>query len=246
VTGELEQIVQRMIDAGEPEEHIAAVIQGYTPPEAPIGSIDRDRQYLADSAQTSAGDVLRSIPGALPELAAGAVLGGAGRLLTKLPVGRLAGAVGAGAKAGAQEIPFVGPPLRAGIKAAGEAWKASAPKAAPKVPAAVTAAAGPKPKLKAHEVAAQLRTHYGSEKAGRMLYGQARPGVKAADRTAAIKRLAPGESQLPDAAKRAIARELASSTPEEAFAYASKAPNARAEAHFGDLLRQVILQRSGR
>ena len=31
MTGELDQIVQRMIDAGEPEENIATVIQGYQP-----------------------------------------------------------------------------------------------------------------------------------------------------------------------------------------------------------------------
>ena len=88
-----------------------------------------------------------------------------------------------------------------------------------------------------------LRKEHGSAKAGQMLYGPARPGVKAVDRQAAIKRLAPGESELPQAARRAINREVDASTPEEAFAYAQRAPNPLAKEHFGHPLRRALLER---
>ena len=233
--GELDAIVQRMIEAGESEANIATVIQGYQPP--PLGSVSRDRQYLADSADVTAGDAARSLPGIGATVAGGMALAGAGRLLTKIPVKPLA-------KAGVAAVTS-GPRITA-AKEAFRAAQAAVPKAAPSIPAPVQAAAGPKPKLKANEVAGMLRQQHGSAKAGQMLYGPARPGVKAADRAAAIKRLAPGESQLPARAKAAMERELAASTPEEAFAYAAKAPNDLAKEHFGDLLRRIIVERSGR
>lgn len=43
-----------------------------------------------------------------------------------------------------------------------------------------------------------------------------------------------------------MAQEIAASTPAEAFAYATKAPNAPAQEHLGDLLRQIVLERSKR
>lgn len=69
------------------------------------------------------------------------------------------------------------------------------------------AVAGPtKLKLTAEQVAKALRDEYGSEKAGQMLYGKQHPGtIRPAERTAAIKRLAPGKSELPNQAKRSIA-----------------------------------------
>ncbi len=112
--------------------------------------------------------------------------------------------------------------------------------------------AAPKPKLSAPEVAAWLRQQHGSERASQMLYGKVQkksgPGSvvgSAAARKDAIKRLAPGESQLPEAAKRAMDAKLAGSTSPEAAAYAGKAPNALAEGYFGDLLRQALMARMG-
>ena len=102
-----------------------------------------------------------------------------------------------------------------------------------------------KPKLSAPEVAAMLRKEYGSEQAGRMLYGKGRGRdiLPPAERQAAIKRLAPGESTLPDAARKIIKQRLLEASPEEALAYAAKAPNTPAASHFGDLLKQALLAR---
>lgn len=107
----------------------------------------------------------------------------------------------------------------------------------------------PKPKLSAAQVAAELRKKYGSEKAGRMLFGKKSPGVNpasASDRQAAIKRLAPGESKLPDAAAEAIAQQMAGMSPEEAFKYAMRAPNSPAQQHIGQQLRAALIERMTR
>jgi hypothetical protein len=174
-----------------------------------------------------------------------------GRLLTKLPGKRMLSAGWEAAKGVGRNLPFVGRPLAAGVRGAVRGWQ----KAAPKVVAAETAApaaakttapvmgAMPKPKLNAQQVAEMLRKEHGSAKAGQMLYGPARPGVTAANRQAAIKRLAPGQSTLPDAAKRAIDKELAGSSAEEAFRYASRAPNAQAQSYMGEMLRKALLDR---
>lgn len=233
---DLQMIVQRMIDAGESEENIATVIQGYQPP--PSGPrADMDPLIHGKWADPSyQGESLGSVIGQV----GGMALGG---LASKLPWGRLLTTGTAAAKGGASKLPIVGPPVRAALKAGKEAWTASAPKAAP---ALKTAASGPKPKLSASEVASALRKEYGSAKAGQMLYGPARAGLKAADRQAAIKRLSGGPSQLPAAAKKAIDKELAASSASEAFDYASKAPNALAKDYFGEQLRQSLLQRMGR
>lgn len=58
----------------------------------------------------------------------------------------------------------------------------------------VTPEAGAKPKLSAEETVAMLRRMFGSRDGGRMLYGDSLP---AAERGAAMKRLAPGPSQMP-------------------------------------------------
>ena len=190
-----------------------------------------------------------------------AVLGAAGKYIK-------AGA--AGVKAGVPKLPIInrfGASARAASKAAEASLKASAkplpvtptgtgtaftsgppvqggwslPASATKTPGLRT---GPKPKLSAPEAVAMLRKEYGSAKAGRMLFGKAQPELSASTRQAAIKRMTPDiASKLPEAAKRSIAKELGASTPEEAFTYASKAPNARAQEHFGDLLRKSLLER---
>lgn len=179
----------------------------------------------------------------LADVGGALLLGGGWKLLSKVPAGRLLTTGVAAAKAGAAKLPIIGPPVRAAVKAGAEAWKASAPA----VPAVVKAAAGAKPKLSAPEVAAKMREMYGSEKAGRMLYGTARPGVSAAARSESIRRLTPQmQSTLPKAAQNAINRELASSTPEEAFAYAAKATNDPARGYLGDLLRRTLLERGGK
>lgn len=58
-----------------------------------------------------------------------------------------------------------------------------------------------KPKMTAAEVAAALRREYGSRDAGSMLYGNS---ISPAERAEAVKRLAPGPSQVPLAAERRI------------------------------------------
>ena len=114
-------------------------------------------------------------------------------------------------------------------------------------------AAAAKPHLTAKEAAAMLRSQYGSEKAGRMLWGsvqrQAEPGSRVASATArkeGIKTLAPMESQLPTAAKGKIAEALKGMEGGDAFAYASQAPNDLAREHFGDLLRQALIDQMRR
>lgn len=66
----------------------------------------------------------------------------------------------------------------------------------------VTSATAPnKPHLSVADTAAELRRHYGSRDAGTMLYGNS---MSAAERAAAVKRLAPGPSRLPLAAEARI------------------------------------------
>jgi hypothetical protein len=222
-------------ESSDPKERWAAA-HGASPEVA--------KQFAAEAAridsQTPMSNLVDVGLGMLP-------LGAIGKYLPKIPGGRLLTTGAAAAKGAALNFPIVGKPLREAVKVGAEAWKASAPVAAaeaPVIPEAVKAAAGPKLKLSAEEVAAKMREMYGSEKAGRMLYGQARPGVTATARTESIKRLTPQiKSTLPQSAQRAIERELASSTPEEAFTYASKAPNDLAKEHFGDLLRRTLLER---
>jgi hypothetical protein len=153
-----------------------------------------------------------TIGDAVSLLAAGPALklaAGAGRLLTKIPVKPLVKAGVAGLMAG---------PRLSAAKRAFETAQAVAPKAAPRIPAAVKAAAGPKPKLSAQQVKQAMREQYGSEKGGRMLYGPARPGVTATQRQTLMKTGTQGGSL----------------------------PKAAAQQHLGDLLRQIILERSGR
>ena len=188
--------------------------------------------------------------------AAGIAKAGAGRILTS-PIARK---VGGAVLEAAGSTPIIGPMGRGAVRG----WKAAG-KAAPKVagatdetvrmaaPADTEATvrlmgppAGVKPKLTVAQVAEKLRKEHGSAKAGRMLYGSARKGLKASDRQRAIRRLAPGESKLPDAAAAAIDRELAASTAEEAFAYAQRAPNARAQEYFGKKLRDALFDRLAR
>lgn len=63
---------------------------------------------------------------AKPVMAGAEALGSA----VNLPFGRLARAGGAGAWAGAQKLPLVGSPFKAGVEAALEAWNQKAPQAA--------------------------------------------------------------------------------------------------------------------
>lgn len=66
----------------------------------------------------------------------------------------------------------------------------------------VTSAAAPnKPHLSVADTAAELRRHYGSRDAGTMLYGNS---MSAAERAAAVKRLAPGPSRTPIVAENRI------------------------------------------
>lgn len=98
-------------------------------------------------------------------------------------------------------------------------------------------AVSPKMKLSADQVAQMLRDQYGSEKAGRMLYGKAQGELSAADRQAAIKRLAPGASKLPEAAKVRIEQGVQEGTPSAAWRYIQDAPNALAREFLIKLMR---------
>jgi len=131
----------------------------------------------------------------------------------------------------------------------GEPMPAHAP-TPPVVADAPVLGPAPKPRLSVQQVAAWLRQQHGSERASQMLYGrtQRKSGLgsvvaNAAERKAAIKRLAPGESQLPEAARQAMSEKLAELSSPEAGAYAGRAPNALAEGYFGDLLRQALRER---
>lgn len=81
---------------------------------------------------------------------------------------------------------------------------------------------GAKPKLSAEETAGMLRRMFGSRDGGRMLYGDSLP---AAERGAAIKRLAPGPSQTPLSAEARI-----NGMPQDQS--------------LEDILRQIILDKS--
>lgn len=138
----------------------------------------------------------------------GGVLGGAGRLLSAAPKGRILTSALAGAKETISDLPFV----RSGIGAAKKAWQASRPTPfheqplfkqmeqlptrgpmstggrTPMPPAQASRptpfhepVAGPqlKPKLTARQTAEFLRTQVGSEQAGRMLYGPVQRGADA-------------------------------------------------------------------
>lgn len=253
---ELEQIVQRMIDAGESEANIAAVIREYEPPPPDPSSIT---DMASAKAFLDAGGELDVNDGPLMPLR------GAGRLLTAVApkaggaLSATGGVIEKGAKAVAKSAPgrfgmagavMSGNPASMALAASpyavmgvGKVLQGAGRLLSRVTPAAKTvASAATKPKLKAPEIAAALRKEYGSAQAGRMLYGPARPGLKAAERQAAIKRLTPEiKTTLPEGAKKAIDKELAASTNDEAFAYAAKAPNAPAQSYIGEQLRAALL-----
>ena len=89
-----------------------------------------------------------------------------------------------------------------------------------------------------------LRKQYGSERAGQMLFGKTQKAadtassvVNAAVRKEAIKRLAPMESTLPNAARHAIQQGIGERSGAEAWKYVTKAPNERAKDYLLSLLR---------
>lgn len=177
----------------------------------PVGAISRNA--VGGTVGALAGGPVGAAIGGAAGVAAPAVVRGAGRLIR----GRV-------------------PPAAVAAEAAPIA-EAAAPLAAEPGP---MLGPSPKPKLAAHEVAAMLREQYGSEKAGRMLYGKGKGGhLPPAERQAAIKRLAPGESALPANAARQMDAALEGATPADAYAYAQKAPNAMAQDYFGDRLRGI-------
>jgi hypothetical protein len=98
-----------------------------------------------------------------------------------------------------------------------------------------------KPKLSAAETAQYLRNEYGSERGARMLYGTKgvdRPNVLApAERQASIKRLAPGQSSLPESTMRELRDKVRSMSPTAAAEYANLAPNKLMRQYLLDLMR---------
>lgn len=250
--GELEQIVQRMVDAGESEENIATVIRGYQPtdPRQRMKE-DAERLYFGNrNFEQAEGRIPKDSLGTIAKDmatvgATSAALGGGLKLLSKAPMGRIITSAVAGAKQAGPSLPLVGKPIAKFVQGAAKAWQASAPVVAEAAPAAVEApiaqqaVSAVKPKLSASQVKQMLREHYGSEKGGRMLFGPAREGVTAAGRQALMKEGTSGGA-LPKAAQRAIDRELAASSADEAFAYAAKAPNAPAQSYIGEMLRKAL------
>jgi hypothetical protein len=178
---------------------------------------------------------------------------GARNTAAKIPTGRIGNAAWEGVKKGAAKVPVVGAPVSAGVRGAQQAWKASAPAAeaaaAETAPLAAEPAVmhgpTPKPKLSASETAAYLRKEYGSEKAGRMLYGKGKGDhIPPAERQAAIKRLSPEmESALPQSVKDQMYARLQAESGQGAFDYAAQAPNARAQSYLGDQLKAALLAR---
>lgn len=117
-----------------------------------------------------------------------------------------------------------------------------ATKVPPQVPKLVPEGAGPaasgKLRLTGPHAAAQyLRDEFGSEQAGRMLYGKSGVGIPPAERTAAIKRLAPGESRLPNQARRAITQGVQQGSPADAWNYVQDAPNDVAREYMINMMR---------
>jgi len=99
-----------------------------------------------------------------------------------------------------------------------------------------------KPKLSAAETAQYLRNEYGSERAGRMLYGTKgadRPDVLTpATRQANIKRLAPQtQSSLPESTMRELRDKVRLMSPKDAAAYAELAPNKLMRQYLLDLMK---------
>jgi hypothetical protein len=181
------------------------------------------------------------------------ILTGARNTAAKIPAARIGNAAWEGVKKGAAKVPVVGAPVSAGVRGAQQAWKASAPAAEAVAAEAAPLAAEPavmhgptpKPKLSASETAAYLRKEYGSEKAGRMLYGKGKGDhLPPAERQAAIKRLSPElESALPQSVKAQIDARLQAESSQGAFDYAAQAPNARAQSYIGDQLKAALLER---
>lgn len=101
---------------------------------------DAKRQILGATYDREPAPVSDVITEQMPkQMLMGAALSGAGQLLSKIPVGRVLSAGMAGAKAAAAKTPIIGPPVRAGLKAAAQSWKGSpTPSAAP--PASVSGA----------------------------------------------------------------------------------------------------------
>lgn len=207
-------------------------------------------KQLALSPVRLAGELVTNPAHAIGSLAGMLVGGKALGAVGDMPAGRLLSAGTAGAKAAAGKLPIVGPPLKAGAQAAMQSWRDTAPAVAESTPAAAPVASAapaaaplsetpvgpmPKPKLSATEVAQRLRTEYGSDRAGMMLYGKKQPGmniISPAERQAAIKRLAPGESQLPNAAKQSIASQYG-----KFQEYLAQAPNQRARDYILSLMK---------
>lgn len=123
-----------------------------------------------------------------------------------------------------------------------QASKPAAP-AAPETPVEPTSPtdaikARIKQKLTAAELAKRLREEYGSEEASRMLYGRSRAGaLSRGEAVDAIKRLAPGASKLPNAAKRAIDAGVQQGTPADVLDYVNAAPNDLVREYFANKVR---------
>lgn len=230
-------------DAINPMGYLRTAAGLVTNPGETVKQIAMSPVRLAGELVTNPAHAIGSLAGML---VGGKALGAAG----DVPAGRLLRAGAAGAKAGVEKLPIVGPPLKAGVQAAMQSWRDTAPAVAESTPAAAPVASVapsaapiseapvgplPKPKLSATEVAQRLRTEYGSDKAGMMLYGKKQPGmniISPAERQAAIKRLAPGDSQLPNAAKQAIASQYG-----KFQEYLAQAPNQRARDYILSLMK---------
>lgn len=184
------------------------------------------------------GDTPR-MSGTLTDVALLAAGGPVLRMASKLPVGRLMSAGLSAVKGGASRLPIVGPVAKGAMKGAQQSWKASTPVPPPMAaPPAAAQMAGPmpKPKLSAAEVPQMLRQQFGSEKASRMLYGKSGVGLPRQEAIANIKRLAPGDSTLPQNAQRAISKGVQQGSPQEAWSYLQKG-NTRARDYIISLLR---------
>lgn len=210
-------------------DQIQAEVEKLAAPPRPEPGADNPRHAIR-------GDTPR-MEGSLADVALLAAGGPVLRMASKLPLARLMSAGGAFVKGAASNLPLgMSRPVNAGIRSATKAWKASTPKPTP--PVAPAPAMGPamKPRLSAAEVAPYLRQQHGSEKASRMLYGKSGVGLPRQEAIANIKRLAPGESTLPQAAQRAITKGVQQGTPQDAWQYLSKG-NTRARDYIISLLR---------
>ncbi len=191
------------------------------------------RNAIGSTAGAVVGGPVGAAIGGAAGVAAPAVVRGAGRLIR----GRVPPVAEAPPSVSALTPPPVDPPPVAH-------GPGSTPPVAPIAEPGPMYGPHPKPRLSAQETAAMLREMHGSEQAGKMLYGPVQRGsdvgsvVKsAAARKGAIKTLTPeGTTKLPDAPKAELAARLATSSPDEALAYADLAPNNIAQDYFGQQL----------